>query len=703
MEALDHRVMLGEEPTDLDVVINHIKVIPEDSASRPPTQFVPLAYRRPETFVAAWAAWYGNQAAVVAVADRLKKLRIPELSAVTNQLTRVRHPASVLQTLLGTTEYRKHVFKSMGEEFSRFDLASRVDQNLSLVIGSTERDRIKAVAELSTSSEVAASITNYFPILTSLFNAGGFRRSMALQLLSLGELHKLASTSPYKPSLPERYRVEMLVIVLLGELPESVVRLLLATCNNFSAVIPGKFDFFQDRYDILEVDSTSPLHLQLQSSDFADLIHSVQTVTLPRATEKPGYLRLLDGLEASILSVQPEQGLLDMIYRQYVNEFAGEEWAKLYASISELADSVEIRLDHKVFPKDLVGRPIEAPRTGLGEAIGLLRSIMAFSSGRLDASEFISRADKKFTKAREFQNLLRNLGTNLTASAMNKIVSLAQNAKSEILNNQEWIREELTSQAPLVNAWLRFYQDWDRLVRRAPGNGPAKQADVSPPAVLPYTATIMPSPLRYMLALQPKLDTAVANLKHKEAECAELRRDNHSLRQYRESIEQLDLRSEAPTIDHALFRRIGAREDITPLDVLAFIKEVANGRVEVLDSAWKSARDSALFAHSPRLLDLMLKMVFDYYDELAAGKSDSVAKEILAGGYSAKESGAVASAPKMRSKRVFKYLDNDHYFERHLRIGTGGGLECMRVHFDILDGIVVVAYVGPHLECAIAY
>lgn len=37
MEVLDHRVMLDEEPTDLDVVINHIKVIPEDSASRPHT------------------------------------------------------------------------------------------------------------------------------------------------------------------------------------------------------------------------------------------------------------------------------------------------------------------------------------------------------------------------------------------------------------------------------------------------------------------------------------------------------------------------------------------------------------------------------------------------------------------------------------------------------------------------------------------
>ena len=61
-----------------------------------------------------------------------------------------------------------------------------------------------------------------------------------------------------------------------------------------------------------------------------------------------------------------------------------------------------------------------------------------------------------------------------------------------------------------------------------------------------------------MTALQAKLDTAVANVKHLEAECAELKRDNHSLRQYRESVEQLDLRSEAPSIDHALFRRIGA-------------------------------------------------------------------------------------------------------------------------------------------------
>jgi len=701
MEALDHRVILDEEPTSLDVVINHIKVIPEDCASSPPTQFVPVAYRRRETFVAAWAAWYGNQAAVAAAADRLKKVRIPELSAVTSLLRRARQPASILETLLGTTEYRRHVSKAMGVEFAKVDLSSRVDQNLVLLIGDSDRDRIKATAELSSVSELSAAITKHFPVLSSLFQAGGFRRSMAMPLLSLGELYKFASTAPYKPGLAERYRLEMLVIVLLRELPDDLVRLLLATCNNFAAVFPGKFDFFQKKYDALEVDSATPLHLQLRSTDFADLIHSVQSVASARTQGKPGYLRLLDGLEANTLSVQPEQGLLDIVYRQYVNEFAGEEWAKLYAAISELADSVEIQLDHKVFPKDLVGRPIEAPRAGFGEAIGLLRSIMAFSSGKLDSADFISRADKKFTKAREFKSLLTNLGTNLTASAMNKIVSLAQNAKSEIINNQEWIRQELASQAPLVNAWLRFYQDWDRLVRRAPGNGSAKQPDVSrQPAVLPHTDTILQSPVRYVAVLQSKLDTAVANVKHLEAECAELKRDNHSLRQYRESVEQLDLRSEAPTIDHALFRRIGARDGITPLDVLSFVKQAADGRVVVLDSAWKSARESALFPHSARLLDLMLTMVFDYYDELAAGKPDSLAKEILAGGYSAKESGAVAAAPKMRSMRVFKYLDKDHYFERHLRIGTGGGLECMRVHFDILDGIVVVAYVGPHLECA---
>jgi len=34
---------------------------------------------------------------------------------------------------------------------------------------------------------------------------------------------------------------------------------------------------------------------------------------------------------------------------------------------------------------------------------------------------------------------------------------------------------------------------------------------------------------------------------------------------------------------------------------------------------------------------------------------------------------------------------------RHLRVSNQTGLEGMRVYFDIIDGQVVIAYVGPHL------
>lgn len=175
-------------------------------------------------------------------------------------------------------------------------------------------------------------------------------------------------------------------------------------------------------------------------------------------------------------------------------------------------------------------------------------------------------------------------------------------------------------------------------------------------------------------------------------------------------VHQLTLKAEAlehhqaktysgPVLDPELARKLVlSPASLTPVDVLAYIKHVAGENVRILPSAWRSAEESERFELSDRMLDLLAKLVFEYAPSLAGGRSDAEAREILGANYSAKESESVESNPTLRFERTFKVDDRDHYFCRHLLVGNDPGrVRGMRIHFDILDGIVVIAYAGKHL------
>ncbi|MFU7547973.1 hypothetical protein ACM9NK_28490, partial [Pseudomonas paraeruginosa] len=97
------------------------------------------------------------------------------------------------------------------------------------------------------------------------------------------------------------------------------------------------------------------------------------------------------------------------------------------------------------------------------------------------------------------------------------------------------------------------------------------------------------------------------------------------------------------------------RDSFTPVDVLAYLQVVSGDRVEILESAWKSAKASEKFAYSERMLDLLDTLVNPYFDSLAAGNPDSVSRELLGGAYVAKESDATSNCGKMRAQREFIY------------------------------------------------
>jgi hypothetical protein len=196
------------------------------------------------------------------------------------------------------------------------------------------------------------------------------------------------------------------------------------------------------------------------------------------------------------------------------------------------------------------------------------------------------------------------------------------------------------------------------------------------------------------------LETALTHCDHLERELSEARTELFNHRTFRESLAVADPTNEMPQVDTELLRRVAMREALTPADVLAFIQFVAGERVVVLESAWKSARLAAAFPYSARMLDVLNTMVFPYFESLKSGNPDAVAKELLGGSYSAKESETVGVKPKLRVLREFMFDGQTRFFERHLKIGSGTGVDGMRVHFEIIGEKIVIAYAGPHLECS---
>lgn len=180
-----------------------------------------------------------------------------------------------------------------------------------------------------------------------------------------------------------------------------------------------------------------------------------------------------------------------------------------------------------------------------------------------------------------------------------------------------------------------------------------------------------------------------------------------------QEVHQLGLKAEAlehhqastytgPVLDPELARKLVlSPASLTPVDVLAYIQHIGGGSVRILPSAWRSAEESSHFELSERMLELLAKLVFEYAPSLAEGRSDSDAREILGTNYTAKESDTVETNPAMRFERTFKVDGKDHYFCRHLLVGNDPGrVRGMRIYFDIIDGVVTIAYAGKHLRVA---
>jgi hypothetical protein len=183
-------------------------------------------------------------------------------------------------------------------------------------------------------------------------------------------------------------------------------------------------------------------------------------------------------------------------------------------------------------------------------------------------------------------------------------------------------------------------------------------------------------------------------------ELTECRDNNHRLKQrlnfLPKVVDEPEITAPLP-LD--LFKKIITGVEPNPLEILSFFEMEAPDRVIVLTSAKVSADEASDYKNGHRLADLVRRLVHPYFDAIQSGTADAEARKILGGNYAAKESQGVEQSRSLRSQREFDYNGETHYFQRHLSLGRNyGTADSIRLYFEIIEGKVVIAYCGKHLD-----
>ena len=142
------------------------------------------------------------------------------------------------------------------------------------------------------------------------------------------------------------------------------------------------------------------------------------------------------------------------------------------------------------------------------------------------------------------------------------------------------------------------------------------------------------------------------------------------------------------------------RAEPSPLDCIEIIEQVYKSKCTVLDSARSSAKKMTQFSYGRDLLNLLLRLVTRYREELMDGGDNKARRVFGKGEFAAKESETVMTNRAMRRQRTFEYNGKQVEMFRHLKIGVDDDpTRTIRVHFH-WDGDrqkIVIGYCGEHL------
>jgi len=136
---------------------------------------------------------------------------------------------------------------------------------------------------------------------------------------------------------------------------------------------------------------------------------------------------------------------------------------------------------------------------------------------------------------------------------------------------------------------------------------------------------------------------------------------------------------------------------LSPTECLQLVQSCWPDRVNILPTAWKSAKEiDQVFENGLKLLNLLIRLVTDYLDKFVIG-GDNLAREAFTiNEYAAQESETVENSKQLMNQRVFC----DIPMPKHLKIGVADDVaKTARVHFSISDDkkLIIIGHCGKHL------
>lgn len=195
-------------------------------------------------------------------------------------------------------------------------------------------------------------------------------------------------------------------------------------------------------------------------------------------------------------------------------------------------------------------------------------------------------------------------------------------------------------------------------------------------------------------ALMNEEATKAASL---QADIARVEEENFGLRQ---KIRNIGMRTNGTSIKlgeeevEALFEQNPTLETS-----LRIVSTIFPDRVEILESAFESARDSYAFIHRKKAFSLLRSLCTDYWKSLQKGEGDVTARKCFGAAYAAKEASTLSA--EGRKRRTFSHNGSELFMEKHLKVGVADNkTETLRVHFEWLGetSTIVVGHCGGHLD-----
>lgn len=651
----------------------------------------PAKFMLPFMCDAAWSSWYGSSPSISVLRDEIIESGI-RLEGFSRSDLKLMEDGRLISTVLLDDERRKVLEACLGKErVQEIMPLSKLDEKTREIIGPEIFDSLQKQIKSSSTIELLGLAISGVPQLGELMEVGGFSHELCTVGVMLGAVLTAARNEiPRVNDVGIDFCVEMVVHLYLQMIPVRTIQAcILMDHPRFDLLYPVPSELHE------EVAQHSPIfETDLYWSAPLLLSASIGAMNRRFSRAEDRIDAVLETLQSFALATSPASRFTHFALWSVVTD-ANDWWGYFCEAISGLDVDIDLMEEAGIIlGVDLISESLlssAALNLDLVDRARVFRSttqqIFSDHSFFDESSVLASKLDEVNKEVSEAVKggkgdfeLLANLST--------KGVELSRQ-KGQMISNALIVARAVVEIAQI------FVKALESSVAIQPGqnNVPEGRAigcevldlSISPP-------NIENNMEAELLDINTRLET---ELKAAQAEVFRLGSANSAL--------QARLESPSGTMDQA-FRDLVLRnllgQRLSPEDLLRFYSLLAPDRLCVLDSAWKSCRQSENFSNPERLNDHLCKLVFEYLNQVRSGTPmGQVGRELFAGAFAAKESQSVSQDQSMRSQREFIYNGEVRFFEYRLRTGNGWGVvEGMRIYFDIIDGKVVVAYVGPHLD-----